>query len=257
MEKVINWLNINKLSQNLKKTHYIIFRKQREKIWLNKDIIINKVRIELTEKTKFLGVIIDQYLSFFHHIQYIKGKVARALGILYKCRKYFNSNTLLTLYNAFVYPYYNYCISVWGNTYTTYLDPLAKLQKRAIRIIASTDRLAHTAPLFKTYNVLSLHKIYVYSVQLFLFNYYNDNLPQIFSSFYKRNNEIHDHSTRQYNLFHVPCKRSFQASRSIRCSGVIIYNYFFGRLSMLSSFVEYKKELKKYLLMNEAPNTFH
>ena len=104
MEKVINWLNINKLSLDLKKTHYIIFRKQREKIWLNKDIIINKVRIELTEKTKFLGVIIDQYLSFFHHIQYIKEKVARALGILYKCKQYFNSNTLVNDANQELLP---------------------------------------------------------------------------------------------------------------------------------------------------------
>ena len=78
----------------------------------------------MVQKTKFLGVIIDEHLSFGPHIQYIKGKVSRSLGILYKCRKYFNRDTLLTMYYAFVYPYLTYCIPVWGSTLDKLLDPL-------------------------------------------------------------------------------------------------------------------------------------
>ena len=129
--KVVDWLNINKLSLNLNKTHYIIFRRQRARVVLTVDMIIDNVKISISDKSKFLGVVIDQYLSFSDHIQYIRGKVARATGILYKGKKYFKESTLLTLYNAFIYPYLNYCVAVWGNTYNSYLDPLIKLQKKS------------------------------------------------------------------------------------------------------------------------------
>ena len=86
MINVVDWLQLNKLSLNLKKTHFIFFRKKRIKVVPSVDLMINNVKIDIKEKTKFLGVIIDEHLTFQSHIKYIKGKVARGFGILYKCR---------------------------------------------------------------------------------------------------------------------------------------------------------------------------
>ena len=47
-----------------------------------------------------------------------------------------------------MYPYMNYCITVWGNTFKSYLDPIAKLQKKAVRVIAGQKRNSHTDHLF-------------------------------------------------------------------------------------------------------------
>ena len=91
------------------------------------------------------------------------------MGILYKCRKYLNQSTLLTLYNAFIYPYFNYCIAVWGNTCASYLQPLFRLQKRAVQIIVNTERNAVTAPIFKALKILNLSKIYTYFCSAFCF----------------------------------------------------------------------------------------
>ena len=129
MVKVVDWLQINRLSLNLNKTHFILFQRKRVKISLSVDLIINNVKIDMIEKTKFLGVIIDQNLPFQSHIKYIKGRVARGIGILYKSRPYFHFKTMRSLYNAIIYPYFTYCIEVWGNTYQSYLEPLVKLQK--------------------------------------------------------------------------------------------------------------------------------
>ena len=141
MEKVIEWLNVNKLSLNLKKTHYMIFRKRRANIDVKNKLIINGTDISLVKKTKFLGVYIDQNLLFRDHILYVKGKISRSLGILYKCQKYFDSETLLMLYNSFIYPHFTYCVSVWGNTYKTYLSPIISLQDRAVRLISRAKKV--------------------------------------------------------------------------------------------------------------------
>ena len=129
IKSVVDWLRVNKLSLNLKKTHYIIFQRPRVHFKVDVELTIDGVKIDMKENTKFLGVIIDNKLSFQQHIKYIKGKVSRGLGILLKCRRFFDQNTLVTLYNSFVYPYLNYCISVWGSTCDTYVDSLVKLQK--------------------------------------------------------------------------------------------------------------------------------
>ena len=64
MIKIIDWLNVNKLSLNLKKTHYMIFRKRRAKIEVKNKLVINDTVISMVKKTKFLGVYIDENLLF-------------------------------------------------------------------------------------------------------------------------------------------------------------------------------------------------
>ena len=85
--KVVDWLKINKLSLNLKKTHFIIFRKSRQKLNLENELFIDGIKIEMKTHTKFLGVLIDQHLTFEEHCKFIKGKIARGIGILYKGKK--------------------------------------------------------------------------------------------------------------------------------------------------------------------------
>ena len=82
----------------------------------------------------------------------------------------FSDKTQLALYNSFVYPYLNYCIPVWGNTYESILDPLVKLQKRVIRIIAGVKSRISSDPLFRKFKVLKVNQIYQYFVHIFVWS---------------------------------------------------------------------------------------
>ena len=254
MVKVIDWLQINRLSLNLNKTHFILFRRKRVRISLSTDLIINNVKIDMIERTKFLGVMIDQNLSFQSHINYIKGKVARGIGILYKSKPYFSFETMWILYNAFIYPYFTYCIEVWGNTYQSYLEPLIELQKRAVRTIVGARKYAHTAPLFREWKLLNIKEIYIYCVQLLRYKYHHSILPSIFSDFYVRNNSIHEHHTRQQNPLHVPLIFTKPLSKTIRVSGVTLYNHFSNSLCLKVSYVTYKGILKRHIIDNDIIN---
>ena len=254
MVKVVDWLQLNRLSLNLNKTHFILFRRKRVKTSLSEDLIINNIKIGMTERTKFLGVIIDQNLSFQSHILYIKGKVARGIGILYKSRPYFSLETMRMLYNAFVYPYFMYCIEVWGNVYQTYLEPLVKLQKRAVRTITGARKYEHTLPLFQNLNLLNIKEIYIYCVQLLMYKYHHDHLPPIFSDFYVQNNLVHKYHTRQENLLHVPLIRTAPLSKSVRVTGVSLYNHFRNLICLRVSYVTYKYNLKRHILDNTTLN---
>ena len=230
----------------------MIFRGRRTKLNVNSKLIINNTVIAMEKKTKFLGVIIDENLLFKNHILYVKGKISRSLGILYKCRKYFDSDTLLMLYSSFVYPHFTYCLSVWGNTCKTYLKPLVLLQDRAIRLISGVKKGHDMSILFEKYKLLPFHKIYMYSVQCFNFKFHHSILPEIFNTFFKRNSDVHQRNTKSKDLLHVPICRSEPRSISISFSGVRCYNYFYSRVNLGSTLNQYKINLKIYLCTNDV-----
>ena len=126
LSKISTWLKTNKLSRDIGKTHFIPFtNKKRKDHDLN--IMIDGTRIEEVKKTKFLGVIICNKLSWKDHVAHAASKVSRGMGMIIKARNYLNKNSLLTLYYTFVYPYLTYCNHIWGNIYQGNLKHLCVL----------------------------------------------------------------------------------------------------------------------------------
>ena len=71
--------------------------------------------ITATDKLKYLDVIIDDKITWIPHITYVKNKVSKGSGIMFKVRNYLKRNALVNLYYYFIYPYLIYCIEAWGN----------------------------------------------------------------------------------------------------------------------------------------------
>ena len=149
-----------------------------------------------------------------------------------------------------------YCNEVWGNTYQTYLDPLCKIQKRAIRVVAFEKRFSHTDPIFKSLGLLKLKEIHAYSLQLFMFKYHHDKLPNVFKDFFTRNDTIYCRTTRQNRKFHVFLSRNNITSNIVRKTGVTLYNYFYDVIDLCCSYNVYKKNLKYHILNNDVLSVF-
>ena len=130
---ISTWLKVNKLSLNIKKSHYMIF--SWKKLSHPLDLRIDHQNVHVTKNSKFLGVYIDDKLNWKTHMSYVAGKVARGIGVLGKARKYFNNDCMSKMYNAFIYPYLMYCNQIWGSTYKTKLPKLKVLQNQAFRIV--------------------------------------------------------------------------------------------------------------------------
>ena len=123
LAKLNIWLNANKLTINIAKSHYMVFHRGKRKSDLRSPVL-NNVSLERVQCTKFLGIIIDDGLKWTNHISFIKNKIAKAFGIILRARKFFNKKTLLNLYHAFIFPYLIYCVEIWGNAANIYLRPL-------------------------------------------------------------------------------------------------------------------------------------
>ena len=154
LKYIVIWLRANKLTLNISITQYMLFSNTKV-IQPNVTIEISGQPITCVTKTKFLGVIIDNTLTWKEHISHICGKVVKSIGIISKVRKCLNKNTLLYLYYSFIYPCLTYCNQVWGLSCQSYMNALVKLQKRAIRIIPGVHPITHTDPLFTKLKLLS------------------------------------------------------------------------------------------------------
>ena len=197
LAKLTAWLATNKLTLNIKKLNFMIFYRARIK-WstITTPLLLNGITLERLSFTKFLGVIIDDKLSFIRHITYIKSKISKGLGILLKARKYLKRKCLLNLYYSFIYPYLTYCVEAWGNTPDTHIDPLIKLQKKVIRIITFSPYLAHTEPLFKELNILPFPKVVIQRIALQMFKFTNKLLPSAISELFISNSAVYKYNTR-------------------------------------------------------------
>ena len=110
LENVNQWFISNKLLLNIKKTKYSFFHKpsQKENIsLLLLLLIINNYKIQRTESIKFMGVLLDENLSWKEHIKYNENKIAKNLGLLYKAKHYLNKRSLIVLYYSFIHTYIN------------------------------------------------------------------------------------------------------------------------------------------------------
>jgi hypothetical protein len=128
------WMKTNKLSVNIDKTNYIIFQSKQKKITQDLSLSIDDKLITRKQQVKFLGVLLDENLSWKPHINYVCNKISKSVGVIYRARFNLSPSTKLSLYYTLIYPYLNYCNIVWSSTYVTNLKRILILQKRIVRL---------------------------------------------------------------------------------------------------------------------------
>ena len=161
LSNIQEWLNINKLSLNIKKTKFMIFHHYLRNI---NNIIptlkMNSETIENVNEFNFLGLTIDEHLNWKPHIQKISNKIARTLGIMCRLKNFLPTHILCVLYNSLILPHLQYSILAWGFK----MGRLDKLQKRAVRIITCSKYNSHTDPLFRKLNILKAKDLFELNV---------------------------------------------------------------------------------------------
>ena len=168
---------------------------------------------------KYLGVYIDCHLKWKEHILEVSKKLARGIGILLKLRHFVNLASLVQVYYSIIYSFLTYGIIVWGNTYSSNLQPLIILQKKAIRIITFSDFRAHTSPIFKQLSLLKLCDVVEHQTALFMYQYNKGILPNLFTYFFTPVRSKHQYQTR------LACKSTFSLPTTRTNYGINWTNY--------------------------------
>ena len=214
LNKISDWLIVNKLSLNIKKTKFMVFHHRQKVLTENMipELAINNTIIERVKEFDFLGLTLNENMDWSSHCHKIANKISRILGVMNRLKHYLPTSVLTTIYNSLILSHLQYCLTVWGYEH----NRLTKLQKRAIRIISCNKYNAHSEPILKNLKLLKLEDLLKVRCLKLYYKFHHGTLPVYFSTFFITNSTIHNYPTRDCNKLHVFKTKTQHASRCIR-----------------------------------------
>ena len=253
--KVKSWLEINKLALNIEKTSFVIFHSSRKKLTDDIQIKFGKKPVTRAKYVKFLGVLMDEHLSWKFHITELTKKLSRTTGIFFKIRHYLPLDILKNLYYSIFSSFLSYGSSTWGLSYDTYLAPLFLLQKKVLRTISSQPFLSSTTPIFHSLKILKLNDMINHEILKLVYKSLNGLSPSHFQNYFQLSNTVHSHQTRQAargDIFQ-PIRNTFlYGLRSIKYIGAKLWNCIPTFIKVSASFNTFKSKLKEFVINGYA-----
>ena len=252
LSKVQQWLDVNKLSLNISKTKYMIISPH----FTEKHIYQIKLKENLLSKTenhKYLGVIIDENLSWKPHIMIITSKLSKLCRLLYKLRPFVNKQILMQVYYTLIYPNLLYGITCWGSCSKTAFQPIQIIQNRILRCINMIGlRQIYVSELYILSNVLKVHDIYVLELCKFMFRYKHNLLPNFFLNKFCKINAIHTYNTRNaiQNNYFIQRKQRAVGQRTLQYRGAKYWNDLPNSIKSSHHIHAFTKLLKQHLINN-------
>ena len=158
LKKLAEWLRSNKLSLNSGKSELVIFRSKTKKELDEITIKINKSKHSPVPNVNYLGVVLDEFLSWDAHVNQLCKNLAQTNGILSKLRHYVPQKTCISVYFSLFYSFILYGSLAWQFTSKTNLNRVFILQKKCLRIISFSFYKDHSNPLFKDLKAL-IHNV--------------------------------------------------------------------------------------------------
>ena len=135
LHNIDQWMITNKLSINASKTKCMLFRSTKSKSPSSgQSISFRKLDIEQVSSFKFLGVHIDEHLTWSGYAKHVLNKLRFGLAAVRRVNHFLNQETLITLYHSLMGSHLQYCISSWyyGNTIIT--NKLQNMCDKVIRV---------------------------------------------------------------------------------------------------------------------------
>ena len=205
--------------------------------------------LERKSYVKYLGVLIDENLSWNHHILHIASKISISIGIIARLRHFVPLNTLQHIYRSLIQPYLLYGITAWGRAGKTHRNIILRLQKRALRLMFFCDYKTHAIPLFISSSLLPLDLLYFKSVAILMHDVSNNISPPQINNLFHYQHNIHSYITRSSTRgnFFLKYSRINKQNMSFSRNGVRIWNSLSSEFHQMPK-TKFKRNIHNMLL---------
>jgi hypothetical protein len=240
------WLQKNRLSINIAKTTFIIFRKPSSTIILPKKLAFQNEYIGRVASCKFLGLKMNEHLTWDDHVDDVLKGLTPLIGILYRFRNQLPVNYIKSLYYALIYSRLTYLVPIWGNCKKNKLKEIQTVQNKAIKSLYGYHHLTPTRTIYRDTQLMPFTLIKIFLSDLYMYNVINvgilNNLNITF------NNAHHEHNTRQRdNLFVAHNKTHTYGNSGLKNTLYKNYNSLPLLVKQSKRKLEFKSKLKSYL----------
>ena len=214
----------------------------------NISLTLNGNLISRVHVTKYLGMYLDEQLSWTHHVEYVINKLVKLRGAFYYIANVVDEHCIRQIYHAYVFPYIEYGIEVYGACGDTVMKKLQIEQNKLLQILYKKERRYETNKLYHEIKLLKCIDIYKFFIGLLVYKQQHNILPVIFADYYKVNSDINTRCTRQSKDLHIPLLRTKGGQKSLKYIGAKIWNNISNEIKEKSSMYSFKKLLRNELI---------
>ena len=250
LSNVLQWMIANSLILNATKSEALVVSPYVGKSEPPVTFGIGKDFFQSSISAKYIGVTIDNHLSFNQHITLLENKVARSVGVISKLRFYLPQSSLVILYFSLVHTHLLYAFPVWASTYNIYLSKLKRLQNKAVRIISRTSIKDRITPNYHRLEILKLDDLYTLEIAKLMYQFAPNKLPDTFDHYFTYSSDVSKHYTRHVSQKNNMFFNRFATSRTqhtIKYIVVKIWNNIPKEIEKLS-YTKFILSYKKFLL---------
>ena len=244
---VKQWMDANKLKINPSKSQAIVINHKLRSSISDISLKFNSDHIQNTKELRYLGVLIDEKLSFSSHIKILETKVTRNVGILFKLNKYLPTSALKTLYYALIHPFFSYGIRSCNKTVSA---KLKSLQNKTLKAIGRLNWRKSPKHLYHRFEILKIDDLYKLELSKFMHRFFKKALPKYFETFYTEFRFSNTHNTRSSSQrLMLPYYSTNRAQKSIKFQGAKLWNSLPNSMKQLS-YRKFIKEHKRWTFQN-------
>ena len=248
INKVDDWLGKNKLSLNYYKSSYMIIG-NRLGARNSFNLLINSNIIPRSNTVKYLGVILDNKLTWQPHIDNISKKLSKCCGMVFKLRHYVPLSTLKVLYYGMFNSVLQYSLINWGRASLCHVQKIKILQNRFLRASLFQKRRCPLPVMYSKFGVLKFHDMLEMEYAKFSHKFSKNMLPEYFKNYFIDLDTIHKINTRQKtkkNYFHTYARTEW-GKKKIQHKALEIWEKLPVELKECSYF-RFKKVFKQIIL---------
>ena len=177
LRSLCNWLKANKIALNVTKTEILFFRHPNKANTSLLRLKIDGKKLIPTHYVKYLGVYLDEFLSFKHHTNKLAKILRRSNGMLSKIRHYLPQEILRSVYFSIFESHLTYCSCIWGQKGNPVVDKIISLQNSAMRILTFSNYRTTSKPLYHQLKVLQFRQQVELQNLLFVNSSLNQTIP--------------------------------------------------------------------------------
>lgn len=121
---IADFFRITVLSVNVNKTKFMRLRSLNIGSNSSTETLYMKTEpMEEVRTMKYIGLTIDQNLTFYQHIEVLSKEISKPVGIMFKLKRRLNNDTLLRIYHSLVQSKFSYMLGIWTSAKETDLHP--------------------------------------------------------------------------------------------------------------------------------------
>lgn len=218
---IAKWLKVNKLKLNTGKTKAMVIYSS---AIANINEKVDGENIDYVNEINYLGVIIDNKLSFTKYVDCIVKKVAKKINFFGRISVKLGLWAKILVYKTIIAPHFDYCSTVLFLVNEGDMYKLQKLQNRAMRVILRCSKYTKTSLMLDALQWLSIKETVYFNTLIIIFKIVKNLLPSYLSRFIVYTYNVHNYGIRSAGNFRLDLNRKVCSQNSLFYKGLKLFN---------------------------------